>query len=62
VIYNSKTLSGDRKSINKNYAKDCDMVSDLKHIKDLKKQICTIEGSWLKNLIIDGQTYWTLEA
>ena len=54
VIYKSSKLSGDRKSVNKNYARDCDTVSDLKHLKDMKQQICSIQGSWLKNLIIDG--------
>ena len=30
----------------------------MKHLKDVKKQLCTLHGSWLKNLVIDGVSYW----
>jgi hypothetical protein len=29
-----------------------------KDINDVKTEICRIEGSWLKNLIIDGEEFW----
>lgn len=62
IIYNSTKLTGDKHSIKKNYSKDMEFVSDLKHLKDLKQQLCAIEGSWLKNLVINGKTYWDLDA
>ena len=37
------------------------MITELKAIKDVGKKLCYIEGSWLKNLIIDGKTYWDIE-
>ena len=44
----SKPLSGDKESIKKNHSKDMEFVTDLSSLKDVKKQICQIEGSWLK--------------
>ena len=35
-----------------------DSIDSLK--KDVKNQICEIEGSWLSNCIIDGKTYWDI--
>ena len=32
----------------------------MKHLKDLKKKLCTIEGSWLGHLSIDDQVYWDI--
>ena len=42
VIYDSQKLSGDMKSIKKNYGKDIEFVKSLKDIKDMKKKICNI--------------------
>jgi len=42
IIYQSYNLTGDRKSIKKHYEKDCEMVSDLKKLKDIKKKICDV--------------------
>lgn len=33
----------------------------FKDINDVKKEICTIEGSWLKNCIIDGEEMWDIK-
>mmetsp|Transcript_15717 Transcript_15717/g.24138 ORF Transcript_15717/g.24138 Transcript_15717/m.24138 type:complete len:110 (+) Transcript_15717:1237-1566(+) len=38
-----------------------DHIHELKELKDVKKQICTVEGSWLKNLYIDGKKYWDVD-
>ena len=61
VIYDSKPLSGDKKSIRKNYCKDIEFVKDLDHISDRKKNLCSISGSWLKMLNIGGETYWSID-
>lgn len=37
-------------------------MSELKGLKDNKETICSIEGSYLNNLIIDGKTYWDCES
>lgn len=60
IIYDAKKLKGDAESIKKNYGKDIEFVSDLKSLKDVKKQLATVEGSWLKNLFIDGKKYWDI--
>ena len=36
IIYESKKLSGDLKSIKKNYCKEIEFVDDLKKLKDMK--------------------------
>ena len=61
IIYDSKHLSGDAHSIRKNYCKDIEFVDDLKKLKDVKKQLCEVSGSWLKELTIDGVKYWDME-
>lgn len=58
IIYDSLPLRGDKKSVEKNYGKNIEFVSDLKNLKDIKKKLCSIEGSWLYNLVIDGKRYW----
>jgi hypothetical protein len=53
IIYDSTPLTGDAKSIKKNYCKDIEFVAELDHLKDTVNKICKIEGSWLGKLIID---------
>jgi len=53
IIYDSTPLTGDAKSIKKNYCKDIEFVAELDHLKDIVNKICKIEGSWLDKLIID---------
>mmetsp|Transcript_22963 Transcript_22963/g.35433 ORF Transcript_22963/g.35433 Transcript_22963/m.35433 type:complete len:108 (-) Transcript_22963:16-339(-) len=36
-------------------------VFDLKHLRDVKEEICTVDGSWLHNLFIDGKKYWDMD-
>lgn len=62
IIYDSYPLSGDKESIKKMYCKDIEFVSDLKHLKDVRSEICSVEGSFLKNLKIDGKTYWDINT
>lgn len=61
LIYDSKQLSGNAESIKKNYGKEIEFVTDLKKIKDIKKQICKVNGSWLHNCVIDNKVYWSIE-
>jgi hypothetical protein len=60
IIYDSTELSGDLKSIKKNYCREIEFVSDLENLKDVVKKICKIEGSWLDRLIIDNSIYWDI--
>lgn len=60
VLYDSKPLSGDAKSIKNNYGRDIKFVSDIKSPSDCRRQICKIEGSWLRELRIGGQVYWSV--
>jgi hypothetical protein len=62
IIYHPKKhLSGNKESIKKNYGKDYDMIYDLKSLKDVKKEIGKVEGSWLNGLMVDGKMYWNIE-
>ena len=36
-------------------------VRELKDVKDVGKQICEIQGNWLKKLMIDGKEYWNID-
>jgi hypothetical protein len=54
-------LSGDAESIKKNYSSNLEFVTDLKKLKDQKKIICEVGGSWLENCIIDKKVYWDIE-
>jgi hypothetical protein len=47
IIYDSKPLKGCAQSIKKNYSKDVEFVTDLKSLKDVKKELAKVEGSWL---------------
>ena len=62
IIYEATKITGSKESIKKLYSKDIEHTSDFKHLKDLKKEICRMEGSFLKNLVIDGKTYWEIDA
>lgn len=61
LVYESKKLSGSAESIKKLYGKDCDFVSDLDNLKDVKRPICRIEGSWLYKLKIGDEDFWEVE-
>ena len=36
-------------------------MTDLKKLKDAKKVLCDVNGSWLENCIIDKKVYWDIE-
>ena len=61
VIYESKKLVDDAKSIKNNYSRDIQFVTDIENPKDCINKICSVEGSWLKELNIDGVAYWNME-
>ena len=62
IIYECKNkLTGDAESIKKNYSKDIEFVSKIKHLTDVKKVIGNVNGSWLENCIIDKTVYWDIE-
>lgn len=63
IIYNVKgELTGDKESIRKNYSKDIEFCSDLKHLKDIKEVLCEIDGSWLTHVDISGKRYWDVNV
>lgn len=33
----------------------------IRDINDIRMHLCDIEGSWLKELIIDGKRYWNVD-
>ena len=61
IIYKSKELKGDAKSIKNNYSKDIKFVSDIKSVSDCVSKICDIRGSWLRELVIDNKAYWSID-
>jgi hypothetical protein len=58
MIYKCKPILNEKASAKHHFSKD---VKDLKDLKDVVKSICDIKGSWLKNLVIDGKTYWDID-
>ncbi len=40
------------------FSKNAKEIKELKEINDMKTELCKVEGSWLKNLVIDSKTYW----
>lgn len=44
------------------YAKSSLEINDLNKIKDNKKHVCDITGSWLRNLVIGDKVYWDIES
>lgn len=36
--------------------------SKLSEIKDLKEEICEVNGSWLESLVIDDKEYWNIDT
>lgn len=48
-------------SIKKNYGKDMDIIESLGPIKkEIKSEICRIEGRFLSYLKIDNKLYWDI--
>ena len=60
MIYECNPIKDLAKSTKQHFSKQAEDVKDLKSIKDMVKEICEINGSWLKNLVIDGKTYWDI--
>ncbi len=62
IIYDSsKPIDSSHSAIRKKYCKEIEYVSDFKSLKDVKKKLATVEGSYLNSLYIDGQKYWDIE-
>lgn len=59
IIYKSKRMAD--KKLNNIYKESPDEIKDIKSIKDMEEQICEIQGSWLRNLIIDNQKFWDID-
>ena len=37
-------------------------LTKLSEIKDIQKELCEINGSWLENLVIGCKEYWNIET
>ena len=61
IIYDSYELTGDKESMKSNYCKEIKFVEDLSSLKDVKQQICQVNGSWLKSISIDDKLYWDVD-
>jgi hypothetical protein len=60
LIYESLPCENFEASSKILFSKHAEEIKDLKNIKDMVKPICDIKGSWLKDLIIDGEKYWDI--
>ena len=49
-------------SVKKLYGKEMEQIYSLEDIKDVRTEICSCEGSWLRNIVIDGKTYWDVKS
>lgn len=62
LIYECKPIINHKKTEKLLYGKGAEEIKDLSKLKDIVRPICDISGSWLKNLIIDGKTYWDIDT
>lgn len=60
LIYECSPILNPVLSAKNLYSKSAHDLKEFKDIKDMVKPICEITGSWLKNLEIDGKTYWNI--
>jgi hypothetical protein len=37
------------------------LPESVEKLKDIKQQLCKISGSWLKEFLIDGKSYWNIK-
>lgn len=61
VIYHCDPIVNPEQSAKELYSKNAIQITDLSKIKDMRKSICSIEGSILRNCIIGGKKYWDIE-
>ena len=61
VIYDSEPITDPDSSAKELYGKNAIEIQELNKIKDMREQICEIEGSWLRRLVIDGKPYWNID-
>lgn len=60
IIFNTKNkLNGNMDTIKKNYGKDMDIIESLGPVKkDIKNEICRLEGRFMSYCTIDNKKYW----
>jgi len=58
IIYEATHLDSSKAGIKKHFCKEIEFITDLNNLTDVKKPLAKIQGSWLKNLVIDGKQYW----
>ena len=61
MIYQCDPINNPDASIKLLYGKNAAEITEIKQLKDVRKKICDIEGSWLHSLQIDGKKYWDID-
>jgi hypothetical protein len=62
IIYKTAEPIDPKQSFKTYYVKNAYDIKDLSKLdKDIGEKICTVQGSWLRNVEIDGQVYWDIE-
>lgn len=60
LIYQCEPINPEQ-SFKQLFSKNSEEITDLSSIKDVVKPICELQGSWLKDLVIDGKKYWDID-
>jgi hypothetical protein len=61
IIYDCEPIQNPDKTAKIYYGKDSKHFGDLKEVKDVKKKLCDVSGSWLEEIKIDGKKYWSIQ-
>ena len=62
IIYQCTPIKDPFETAKQLYSKQAADIKDLGKLKDVQKQLCEIQGSWMRNLIIDGKKYWDIDT
>lgn len=62
IIYKTAEPINPKESFKTHYAKNAADIKDISKLdKEIGDKICTLNGSWLRNVEIDGKVYWDIE-
>lgn len=62
VIYRTLHPIDPQESFKNHYSKNFTEIRELSKLdKEIGEKVATLEGSWLRNIKIDGQEYWNID-
>ena len=62
IIYKCRPIADSLQRTRDMYCRNLTDIEDVSGMPDMEQKLCEIEGSWLRNLKIDGRTYWDIDV